>query len=411
MKNKIVILALVASTFVATAAAQVKEEFDNNKYIESGIVPMDQKKGFTFETEAGEFVFKPYVLIQSAAEFNYYDDEGLNLADQDNVANSGFSIPNALIGFSGSAFDRLTYNITLNAAQSGGALLQQAWVDINIQDELRFRVGKFKTPFQHAYLTTVGQTLFPSVAPSAVTAVRTNLSLDAVQPSMYTGFDVGVQAHGVLNNKLAYQVGVFNGTGISVNTATKTTSDDWKGLPSLLYAARLAYMPNGEMPTHQGDPNDLNSNKMSVALSSSYNVEGQSESSNDFRLGAEFAWIYKRLYIGAECYMLNMDWTARMYNDDNYTAWGAYAQAGYFITPKVQATFRYDFLDRNGVDLDGILNMPAIGANYFISSINLKLQAMYQYIGKWGHTSQLERNNDDMGMAYHSAKIQLQYTF
>ena len=413
MKNilkRLSIIALCTVGVVTSLNAQVQEK-DNNRFIESGVVPMDKIKGFTLKTGAGEMLFKPYVLIQAGADFNYYDDEGLNLADQDNVANSGFAIPNALIGFSGSSFGILTYNITLNAAQSGGALLQQAWMDINLKDELRFRVGKFKTPFQHAYLTTIGQTLFSSVASSVVTPVRTNLSLDAVQPSMYTGFDLGVQMHGVLKDKFAYQIGVFNGTGIGVNGATKTTSDDWKGLPSLLYSARVAYMPHGEMPTHQGDPGDLNSNKMIIAASTSYNVEGQSESSNDFRAGAEFAWIYKKLYIGAEWYMLNMDWTSRMHNSDNFTSWGAYAQAGYFVSPKVQAALRYDFFDRNGVDLDGMLNMPSIGANYFLSSINLKLQVMYQYIGKWGHTSQIERDNDDMGMAYHGAKIQLQYTF
>ena len=396
---------------VCFTSLSAQENSDNEKYIESGVVPMAGRKGFTFNLGQGEFIIKPYMLIQTSANFNYYDDEGLNLADQDNVANSGFAIPNALLGFSGSAYGLLTYNLTINAAKSGGALLQQAWIDVNLKDEFRVRVGKFKSPFQHAYLTTIGQTLFSALPSSVTTPVRTNLSLDAVQPSLYTGFDIGVQIHGILKEKFGYQVGIFNGSGIGTNAAGKTTSDDWKGLPSLLYAARLAYTPYGEMPTHQGDPSDLNNNKMIFAISSNYNVEGQNESSDDLRAGAEFAWIHNRLYIGAEYYMLNMNWTNRMFRDGSFTSWGAYAQAGYFVTDKLQTALRYDFFDRNGVAEDGFLNMPSIGLNYFISKYNLKLQGMYQYIGKWGHTSQLERDNDDMGMAYHSAMIQLQYTF
>lgn len=55
--------------------------------------------------------------------------------------------------------------------------------------------------------------------------------------------------------------------------------------------------------------------------------------------------------------------------------------------------------------------MPAVGLNYFFSRCNLKLQAMYQYIGRWGHETQLDRDMDDNGMAMHSATVMLQYTF
>ena len=387
------------------------QEVVDDKYMESDVVPLHDKKAFSFTTKAGDFLFKPYALVQVAGKFNYYDDEGLNLAEQDQVMNSGFAIPYALVGFSGKAFGKLTFNIALNPAKSGGALLQQAWFDVNMSDALRFRAGKFKTPFMHGYLSTIGQTLFPALPSSMTTPLRTNLSLDAVQPSIYTGFDLGIQLHGILKKRFAYQVGIFNGTGIGVNTATQGTSDDHVGLPSLLYSGRIAYMPKGEMPTHQGDPSDLNNDKMIFALSGSYKVEGNSESSDDGRAGVEFAWIKDRLYFAAEGYLMNMKWTSRMQRTGSFTSWGAYAQAGYFVTDKLQAAARYDFFDRNGTQVDGILNMPAVGFNYFFVNYNLKLQGMYQYIGKAGHETQLERDNDDMGMAYHSATIQLQYSF
>lgn len=392
------------------AAASARPS-DDDKYVESDVVPLAGKQGFSFSTRAGDFLFKPYALIQASGNFNYYDDENLNLAEVDRVANSGFAIPNAIIGFSGKAFNKITFNFALNAAKSGGELLQQAWFDVNFSEAVRFRAGKFKTPFQTGYLTTLGQTMFPQLPSSMTTPVRTNLSLDAVQPSIYTGFDLGVQLHGVVKNRVGYQVGVFNGTGIGVNTATKGTSDDHRGLPSLLYAGRLAYMPKGVMPTHQGDPDDLRNDKLLFALSGSVNVEGNSESSNDFRAGLEFAWLKNRWYVSAEGYLLRMNWTKRMMREGGFTSWGAYGQLGYFATKKLQLAARYDFFDRNGTELAGFLNMPAVGFNYFFARTNLKLQAMYQYIGKWGHDTQLERDNDDMGMAYHSATVMLQYTF
>ena len=30
---------------------------------------------------------------------------------------------------------------------------------------------------------------------------------------------------------------------------------------------------------------------------------------------------------------------------------------------------------------------------------------MYQYTGRWGHQTQLDRDNDDLGIATHSARV------
>lgn len=128
------------------------------------------KEGFTIGTKKGDFIFKPYLLVQTAANLNYYDDEGLDPAyNQDNIANSGFSIPYAILGFTGKAFNMVTFNLSINAAASGGALLQQAWFDVQLKKQFAIRVGKFKTPFTHAYLTTLGETLMP-VMPVSLTA-------------------------------------------------------------------------------------------------------------------------------------------------------------------------------------------------------------------------------------------------
>ena len=154
---------------------------------------------------------------------------------------------------------------------------------------------------------------------------------------------------------------------------------------------------------------------MLFGLSASLNVESESESTNDFRTGAEFAWLKNRLYLGAEFYYMNVGFTERQKIDKSYNYLGGYVQGGYFVLDRLQATARYDFFNRNGVDKDGFLNMPAVGFNYFFKGCNLKLQAMlqamYQFIGRTGHDTQLDRDNDDLGLAMHSGTVMLQYTF
>lgn len=403
--KRLLTLALASALLPLPALAQYETDTEN------GVVSLAGREGFSIETKKGDFVFKPYLLVQASGNYNWYDDEGLDPAyNQDNVANSGFAIPYAVLGFTGKAFGRVTFNLSLNAAASGGALLQQAWFDVALKKQLAIRVGKFKTPFSHAYLTTLGESLLPQLPLSLTAAVILPYSLNAVTPQIGTGFDLGVELHGLVGGKFGYEVGLFNGTGASVNTAGKTLSDDWH-IPSLLYAARLTYMPWGVMPSTQGNPNRLGEDKLLVGLSGSLNVESESESTNDTRAGIEVAWLHRRLYLAAEAYWMNVGFTRRQKIDRSYNFVGGYIQGGYFVAPRLQLAARYDFFNRNGTDTAGFLNAPAVGLNYFFRGCNLKLQAMYQYVGRWGHDTQLDRDNDDLGIATHSATVLLQYSF
>lgn len=405
---KIIIIATFMLLFSLNIFAQ--KDTIQNKYIESELVSLAGKDGISWKSIGGDFLFKPYVLIQTRACFQYYDDEGLNLAEQDNILNSGFGIPYALVGFAGRAFNKVTFNLAINSAASGGAMLNQAWFDINLKDELRFRVGKFKTPYNQAYLVRIGQTLFMTPPMSLTTRVNLPFDINAVNPKIATGFDIGIQMHGLLKEKWEYRLGIFNGTGINVNSPTNSSSDEF-GILSLLYAARLAYMPFGQMPLHQGDPNDLDGKYLLIAPSVSYNVEANYESSNDLRVGLEFAFIYKRLYLSAEAYLMNMDFVERQQIKPNYTYWGSYIQAGYFVSDKLQPAVRFELFDRNSNKEDGMLFMPAVGANYFFMNHNLKIQAMYQFLGKAGHEDLFHENDDDNGMPEHKFCVQFQFAF
>jgi hypothetical protein len=319
-------------------------------------------------------------------------------------------MPYAIIGFTGKAFGKIDYNVCINAAASGGNVLQQAWIDYAVNPAIRFRAGKFKTPFTHAYLTTLGETLFPSLPTSLTACAILPYSLNAVTPNIGTGFDLGVEMHGLIANKFGYEVGLWNGTGSAQNGATKTLSDD-KHIPSLLYAGRLTFQPNGPMPMTQGNPKLQNLNKMLIGLSANYNVEAENESTNDFRAGFEFAWLLNRFYFGAEAYYMSIGFTKRQKISETYKYWGGYAQVGYFVARQWQLGLRYDFFDRNGTDKKGFLNMPAASVNFFVPKTNIKLSAMYQYIGRKGHDTQLDRDLDDLGISTHTAQVMMQYAF
>ena len=89
--------ALLSATIQIQAQDTTKKEIDD-KYVENDVVSLAGKKGFSFSTKAGDFLFKPYALVQASATYNRYDDQGLESHYAKNVANSGFAIPNAILG-------------------------------------------------------------------------------------------------------------------------------------------------------------------------------------------------------------------------------------------------------------------------------------------------------------------------
>ena len=151
--KKIFAMTLLAALPLA-AMAQYEEGSEN------GVVSLAGREGFSIQTKKADFVFKPYLLVQTAAHINWYDDEGLDKAyNQDNLANSGFAVPYAVLGFTGKAWGKVSFNLSINAAASGGAILQQAWIDVAMKEAFAVRIGKFKTPFSHGYLTTRARTI------------------------------------------------------------------------------------------------------------------------------------------------------------------------------------------------------------------------------------------------------------
>ena len=65
-------VALLSAGVFSVKAQDTKKEMDD-KYVENDVVSLAGKKGFSFSTKAGDFLFKPYALVQASACYNRYD--------------------------------------------------------------------------------------------------------------------------------------------------------------------------------------------------------------------------------------------------------------------------------------------------------------------------------------------------
>ena len=107
----------LAMAMAASVSAHAQQMSEDRLNMDNGVIPIADDRGFTLQSKDSSFIFKPYMFLQTTFNFRYYDDEGLDKAyNQDNVANSGFAIPYAIIGFTGKAFGKIDYNVSINAA-------------------------------------------------------------------------------------------------------------------------------------------------------------------------------------------------------------------------------------------------------------------------------------------------------
>ena len=112
---------------------------------------------------------------------------------------------------------------------------------------------------------------------------------------------------------------------------------------------------------------------MLFGLSGSVNVESENESTNDMRVGLEFAMLKNKLYLAAEAYYMNVGFTKRQKIDETYHYLGGYVQGGYFVAPRVQVAARYDFFNRNGTGDDGFPEHAGCGYELFLQRLQFEV--------------------------------------
>jgi len=379
-----------------------------DRFVESNVISLVGRDGFRWQDRAGLFLLNPYVLVQTRGQLQYFDDAGLELSDPDTLANVGFAVPNAVLGVAGKAFGRLSFNLALNGPCGGGCLLNEAWLEGNFSDAARVRAGKLKTPMSWHVQSRLGARLAPVGPTSLLTRVNLPFDINAQNPTLGTTFDVGVMLHGSLAGGLSYQVGLWNGEGSQVNGATSTLADDSK-LPALMGAGRLAWQPLGALSPEEGGAGAGGPPRLHVAVSASYNVEGNGESSNDLRAGAECVLTGRGWTWTSEGYLLHMRFTERMRGTPSVSFLGGYTTLARYFGSHLEPFVRFDLFDRNSTRVAGVLMLPGVGLNHYAFGPNLKLQVFYQYAVTVGHGSEAPALDDVADLGQHLAILQLQF--
>ena len=198
-------------------------------------------KGFTFTSPDGKF----QLSLGGRGKFFY---QYLDRDDANGAANevSLSRIRAFKIYMGGYAYTKnLTYRVQVDLAKSGTAqMMEDAWINYRFLDEAQLQAGQFKMPFSRGELTSDGALQFVD---------RAN-AVDTFKPS----YDIGAMVQGkTAGGKLAYNAGLFNGTGQS---GTRTTN-------SGAWAARVVFNPFGEMRYSEADLENSPSPLLSLGAS------------------------------------------------------------------------------------------------------------------------------------------------
>ncbi len=344
-------------------------------------------KGFTFTSPDGRF----RLSLSGRGQFQYQavDKDDVNGPAQDT---SVWKVRRFKIALGGYAFTKdLTYRVQVDLAKSGTAqMLDDAWASYRFADEAQLQAGQFKMPFSREELTSDGALQFVD---------RAN-AVDAFKPS----YDIGAMVHGkAAGGKLAYNAGIFNGTGQS---GTRTTN-------SGAWAVRLAAHPFGEMPYSEADlgnsrnpllsvgadyfANTLKRNGNATFLDTTGSTPSYAGSSGWLGKNAANTAIFdntERVDVGT--YGLDAAFKWRGFSaqgeyfggkaDGKTTgrsvhSRGYYVQAGYFLLAgRLEAAGRYSCVDPNR-DRTRDLQVEVTGAaSYYFSGHNLKVQGDYTNI-------------------------------
>ena len=377
---------------------------------DSDIVDVSERRRFDWETPAGAFSLSPYGLVQMDAQLGYSDTRPRALAGKGAFHDVGFGIPHAVVGAAGRAFDFVTFELALDAGCAGApCLLREAWVDLAVVPEFRVRAGKLKTPMHRAALVRLGEAQLPLLPRALTTPITRYADPDARAPALQTGVDLGFLLHGVLFDRVEWQVGVFSGEGPDTNRPTSSVDDD-SGVPALLYAARVAIAPVGLVPPREGGPGYPTDFRFHVAGSVSYDVEANGATSNDLRVGVEVVFSGGGFYASTELAVLWMDTLARPVDAPTLRFWALNTQVSYLLPFGLEPVVRFEMFERDSSDVNGVLVMPGGGLNWHIVERVAKLQFFYQYVDGMGYRTYHHEDTDFEGVAVHLAMVLFQLT-
>ncbi|MDB5138008.1 MAG: hypothetical protein JWP37_4611 [Mucilaginibacter sp.] len=278
--------------------------------------------------------------------------------------NNAFDLHRARLDAKGNITDQWSYEVYTEFAAT--TKLLDAYTSYKIADFLKFSAGQFKIPFSYENLTSDSQLEF--VDRSQVIEGLAGRSKDII--GNQNGRDIGAQIGGSfarINNRYLfdYTFGVFNGAGYDVTTDNNNHKD---------IVARLGVHPiknldfGGSLYRGQDIP---------AATTKVPNPTTQARN----RYGIDGRYVIGPLSFTAE-YAHGTDGTVQ--KD------GWYAQAGYFILPKLQLVAKYDTFDPSKTISTDRSTIYVGGFNYVFNSWT---KLAVDYLDKREETATQLKNN------------------
>lgn len=280
---------------------------------------------------------------------------------------SSFDVRNARLVLSGNALNqefyyKLEYDGALNRVLDGYI----TWMPCPYAE---LKLGQFKTAISRQFVNNSFKIMFP----------------DASIASNY--FNYGYQKGARLGTKLfdgEIVAGVALSNGNSEGEGPYATAVDAKNL----LIGDLRWNALGKMNAYEeSDPGFTRDPALSFGAAYAYSPQetkfGETLEKVDVnRVSADANLKYQGLGMNAEYFISNEDPII----DESYTTQGAYAQAGYFVTDRVELAGRWSMVDCD--DGRGLGTCQAVdtynqatgGINYYFWKYNLRAQAAYDYI-------------------------------
>ncbi len=300
--------------------------------------------------------------LQANAEFGDAPDARYN------GINDRFLLRRARVNVSGSFAEHFDFkaevdignnSVSSTTAASWKPTATDVFINWNRYDFANVKAGQFKTPYGYEQLVPDTKTLF----------IERTLGNDRMTDSRQIGLAVWGD---VVPKRLAYNVGVFNGS--SINNGTNDNDN-------FMFAGRISGTPYTGKHFGQDSTLTLGVNAIADASDgtskSGFGLTGSSFTGNRQGFGADFQFSLGRFDLTGE-YLANQFKPTDSVPFASFDAQSLHVAAGFFIVPKqLVVRARYDTLDPD-VDVSGNSSDTwTFGLTYYFKGDDIRLDLNY----------------------------------